>query len=199
VEPITREITLIPRIQDRESSVAFRYYQIRSSHNIIIFARLFTKPGRNPTQMPRHVTKRSRRGVKGGRNGFIGNGASPRIVSRASMSVNRGGDYVQGLVQIGKAREKGPLAAALPLDIPHEGIDRSPPQETSNDTVHGAGNNFPILDAPTTRSNRNFRSTGGLGIVDATKMICLRLRGKKDWRRLPPNVRFVLWVTTRYW
>jgi hypothetical protein len=43
---------------------------------------------------------------------------------------------------------------------PPKGIDRSPPQETTNDTVHGAGNNFPILDAPTTRSNRNFRSTG---------------------------------------
>jgi hypothetical protein len=79
------------------------------------------------------------------------------------MSVNRGGDYVQGLVQIGKASEKGPLAAVLPLNIPPEGIYRSPPQETSNDIVHGAGNNFPILDAPTTRSNRNFRSTGGEG------------------------------------
>jgi hypothetical protein len=77
------------------------------------------------------------------------------------MSVNRGGDYVQSLAQVGKAREKGPLAAALPNDTPHEGIDRSPPQETTNDTVHGAGNNFPILDAPMTRSNRNFRSTGG--------------------------------------
>jgi hypothetical protein len=130
---------------------------------MIIFARLFTMSGRNPTQMYRSVTKRSRWGVKGGRNGFIGDGASQRIVSRASMSVNLGGDYVQGLAQIGKAREKGPLAAALPLDIPPEGIDHSPPQEISNDTVHRAGNNFPILDAPTTRSNRNFRSTGGLG------------------------------------
>jgi hypothetical protein len=41
------------------------------------------------------------------------------------MSVHRGGDYVQGLVQIGIAREEGPLAAALPLDTPPRG-DRPP-------------------------------------------------------------------------
>jgi hypothetical protein len=108
------------------------------------------------------------------------------------MYVNRGGNYVQGLVQIGKACEKGPLAAALvPNDIPHEGIYRSPPQETTNDTVHDAGNNIPILDAPTTRSNRNFQSTGG-GVVSAMNKICLVVRRRKDSRRFPPNVRFVL-------
>jgi hypothetical protein len=107
------------------------------------------------------------------------------------MSVHRGGDYVQGLVQIGKAREEGPLAAALPLDIPPEGIDRSPPQETTNDTVHGAGNNFPILDAPTTRSNRNFRRTGD-GSSQRDEQDLSRCEPEKGWRRIPPKVRFVL-------
>jgi hypothetical protein len=119
--------------------------------------------GRNPSPTSRRVSKRSRRGERGGRNGFLGDSASPRIVSRASKSVIQGVHNVQGLVQIGKAREEGPLAAALPLDIPHEGIDRSPPQELSIDTGNDAGNNFPIFDARMTRSNRNFRSTGGLG------------------------------------
>jgi hypothetical protein len=152
---------LIPEVQGRGDPVPFWYCQEWFRHNIIVLTRLFTLSGQNPSPMSRRVTKRSRRGGRGGRNGSIGDGASPRIVSRALMSVNRGGDYVQGLVQIGKAREKGPLAAVLPNDTPHKGIDRSLPQETTNDTVHGAGNNFSILDAPTTRSNRNFRSTGG--------------------------------------
>jgi hypothetical protein len=152
--------------------------------------------GQNPSPMSRSVTKRSRRGGRGGRNGFIGDGASPRIVSRASMSVHRGGDYVQGLVQIGKAREEGPLAAALPLDIPPEGIDRSPPQETTNDTVHGAGNNFPILDAPTTRSNRNFRSTGGgssqrgeqvLSLCEPEEGLVAYSTGGAVWAGSPPG------------
>jgi hypothetical protein len=74
---------------------------------------------------------------------FIDGGATPAgIVPRASGSVNRCDDYVQGLVQVGKAREKGRLAAALPT-VPPPGIDRSPPQETTNDTVLDAGNNFP--------------------------------------------------------
>jgi hypothetical protein len=73
---------------------------------------------------------------------FTDGGATPSgFALRASGSVNQCDDYVQGLVQVGKAREKGPLAAALPNDTP-PGIYRSPPQETTNNTVLGAGNNF---------------------------------------------------------
>jgi hypothetical protein len=42
-----------------------------------------------------------------------------------------------------QSAQEGPSCCSVTSRYPPAGIDHSPPQETTNNTVHGAGNNFP--------------------------------------------------------
>jgi hypothetical protein len=135
---------LIPEVQGIGNPVPFCYYQEWFRHNIIVLARLFTMSGWNPSPMSRRVTKRSYRGGRG----------SEWLHRRRCLSKDclegvdickPGWRLCSGFGSDWQSAREGPSCYSVTKRYSLlEGIDRSPPQETTNNTVHGAGNNFPI-------------------------------------------------------